>query len=149
MLTKLAREHPDQVAVRLEFNDTLARRIYAASDMFLMPSRYEPCGLGQMISLRYGSIPVVRATGGLADTIAEFDPATKKGNGFSFEQYSGVALLAAMMRALLIYRTPRLWDRLVRNAMKCDFSWRVSAKKYEKAYRRAIKQRKAARRPSG
>lgn len=146
LFSALAKRHPDRMAVRLEFNDALARRIYAGSDMFLMPSRYEPCGLGQMISLRYGSIPIVRATGGLADTVTEFDPATRNGNGFSFDDYSGVALFAALARALMVYRNSRLWDRLIRNAMKCDFSWRVSAKKYVAAYREAIARRKATHR---
>ena len=144
LFSEFAIQYPDQVAVTLAFNDHLAHRIYAGSDMFLMPSRYEPCGLGQMISLRYGNIPIVRATGGLADTITDFDRNTGKGNGFSFTEYTPLALAATVFRAIEAYHHPKAWDQLVQNAMTCDFSWNVSAAKYVEVYRKAMQRRGAA-----
>lgn len=132
---ELAAGHPEAVGVRIGFDQGLARRIYGGADAFLMPSRYEPCGLGQLISLRYGTIPVVRRTGGLADTIREVDPATGAGTGFTFEAYEPGALQAALGRALAVYREPGRWRRLVRTAMAEDFSWEASARAYEAAYR--------------
>ena len=132
-------QHKGRVAVRLGYDPALARRIYAGSDFFLMPSRYEPCGLGQLISLRYGTIPVVRWTGGLADTVTEFDPAKQTGTGFGFAPFSGEALLECVHRALAVYRQPPLWTRLVRNAMAEDFSWEASAREYVSLYRKALK----------
>jgi starch synthase len=113
------------------FDPTLARLVYAGSDMFLMPSRYEPCGLGQMIALAYGTIPIVRATGGLADTIRETGA---KANGFSFEPYSSADMLAAIGRAVATYADRKAWMKLIANAFACDFSWDASAKKYVKLY---------------
>jgi starch synthase len=110
--------------------------------MFLMPSRYEPCGLGQMISLRYGTIPVVRSTGGLADTIRGFDPATGQGNGFVFRDYRASALLGAMAEAAMTFQSKDLWSKLVQNAMACDFSWDRSARQYQELYRRAVQRRR-------
>jgi starch synthase len=137
--TDLARAHPGAVAVKLGFDAGLARRIYAGADLFLMPSRYEPCGLGQLIALRYGTIPVVRRTGGLADTIREWDGGAGRGTGFVFEELTPEACQAAVRRALAAYRQPAAWSRLVRNAMAEDFSWEASAEKYVACYRRAIK----------
>jgi starch synthase len=134
-----ATQHKGRVAVRLGYDPALARRIYAGSDFFLMPSRYEPCGLGQLISLRYGTIPLVRWTGGLADTVTEFDPAKQTGTGFGFAPFSGEALLECVRRALTVYRQPALWARLVRNAMVEDFSWEASAREYVSLYRKALK----------
>ncbi|MBI3625661.1 MAG: glycogen synthase GlgA [Candidatus Rokubacteria bacterium] len=128
-----------RVAVRLGYDPALARRIYAGSDFFLMPSRYEPCGLGQLISLRYGTIPLVRWTGGLADTVTEFDPAKQTGTGFGFAPFNGEALLECLHRALTVFRQPALWARLVRNAMAEDFSWEASARQYVSLYRKALK----------
>ena len=102
--------------------------------MLLIPSYYEPCGLGQIIGLRYGTVPIVRATGGLADTIQNFEPASQQGNGFIFEDYTSDALHAAMLRAVKTFKQEKLWKALVRNAMESDFSWHASAKKYEKLY---------------
>jgi len=133
----LAREHPDRVCARVGFDDDLAHRVEAGADLFLMPSRYEPCGLNQMMSQRYGTIPVVRATGGLADTVRDFDPATRHGTGFVFADYDAGAMTAAVKRALAIYRQPRVWHRLVENAMKQDFSWEAAAGRYEEIYREA------------
>jgi starch synthase len=122
------------VAVRIAYDNTLAHEIEAGADMFLMPSRYEPCGLNQIYSLRYGTVPVVRATGGLDDTIEEFDPATGQGTGFKFSSYSGAALLGAVSRALGIYQDQALWAKLMGNGMARDFSWNRSAGEYRKLY---------------
>ena len=136
-----AAAHPGQVAVRIGYDDELARRIYAGADIFLMPSRYEPCGLGQLIALRYGGVPIVRRTGGLADTVTEFDPARRAGTGFMFDAFSAEALLAAVRRAASIYRQPAVWKALVKNAMTEDFSWDASAREYATLYRKALKAR--------
>jgi len=137
-LGALARKYPKRVGVRLGFDDALAHKIEAGSDIFLMPSRFEPCGLNQMYSLRYGAVPIVRATGGLDDTITSFDPATGKGNGFKFASYTGRALLAQVRKAVRLYGKRRTWSRLVANGMACDFSWDVSARKYVELYETAI-----------
>ncbi|MBI4012870.1 MAG: glycogen synthase GlgA [Candidatus Rokubacteria bacterium] len=136
---ELARAHPAAVAVKIGFNAGLAHRIYAGSDLFLMPSRYEPCGLGQLISLRYGTIPIVRRTGGLADTIREWDGAAGSGTGFLFDAHTPEACRAAVRRALEAYGQPAAWSRLVRNGMAEDFSWEASAEKYVGCYRKALK----------
>jgi len=138
-----AREHPAHVAVRIGYDGDLARRIYAGSDAFLMPSRYEPCGLGQLIALRYGTVPIVRRTGGLADTVVEFDPARRTGTGFVFDALSVEALLDAVRRAASAYRQPPLWRALVKNAMAEDFSWEMSAREYATLYAKALKLRSA------
>jgi starch synthase len=138
-----AREHPEQIAARIGYDGDLARRIYAGADLFLMPSRYEPCGLGQLIALRYGTAPVVRRTGGLADTVTEFDPARRTGTGFTFDGFAVPALLDAVRRAASAYRQPPLWRALVRNAMSEDFSWEASAREYVTLYNKAIKIRHA------
>ncbi|MEN9933844.1 MAG: hypothetical protein RLZZ387_423 [Chloroflexota bacterium] len=134
---ELRARFPQQLAVFLTFNATLAQKIYAGSDMFLMPSRFEPCGLGQMIALRYGTIPVARATGGLADTVRNYDPATGEGNGFTFTSYDSMALYAALVRALETYRHRGLWQQLMLRAMNADHSWSASARRYVELYRRA------------
>ncbi len=133
-LAKIAQENPQQVGVKLAYDAGLAQLIYAGSDFFLMPSRYEPCGLGQLISLRYGTIPIVRYTGGLADTVEEFDSQTKQGTGFGFTEYDPQALLGAVERALAVYAQPPLWEQLVQNAFAADFSWSHSARKYIDLY---------------
>jgi starch synthase len=138
-----AAAHPGRVAVRIGYDDELSRRIYAGTDAFLMPSRYEPCGLGQLIALRYGGAPIVRRTGGLADTVTEFDPARRTGTGFVFDAFTPDALLAAVRRAALTYRQPALWKALVRNAMAEDFSWDASAREYVTLYRKALRARSA------
>lgn len=125
-----------KASINLKFDALLAKEIYAGADMFLMPSRYEPCGLGQIICLRYGTIPIVRNTGGLADTITEYDPKTTRGNGFVFDAYDAGELFNAVKRALDIYKQRGLWNKLVANAMKCDFSWDSSAKKYLELYKK-------------
>ncbi len=130
-----------QAAVRLHFDDGLARRIYAGSDLFLMPSRYEPCGLGQLIALRYGSVPLVRSTGGLADTVTDIDRDPRHGNGFSFGKPSEAALLAALDRALKRFRERRDWLQLVRRGMRADLSWRPAAQRYLELYTKAKERR--------
>ncbi|HSF02908.1 MAG TPA: glycogen synthase GlgA, partial [Solirubrobacterales bacterium] len=125
-----ATSHRGRVAVRIGYDDELARRIYAGADAFLMPSRYEPCGLGQLIALRYGGAPIVRRTGGLADTVTEFDPARRTGTGFLFDAFAPEALLDAVRRATSAHRQPSLWKALVRNGMAEDFSWEASAREY-------------------
>lgn len=134
-------KNPDKVALYIGFDATLAQRIYAGADMFLMPSRFEPCGLGQLISLRYGTIPVVRATGGLGETIRDYG--NGKGNGFSFEDYSSQQFYDALSRAIDLYTNePDKFAELRIRAMEEDFSWTRSAREYEKLYDLAINQGK-------
>jgi len=135
---RLETKHPAQVKANIGFDAKLAQLIYAGSDMFLMPSRFEPCGLGQLISLRYGTIPIVRATGGLADTITDYRPGDPQSNGFSFAEYAPSALLNAVKRAVALYHDGEGWDMLVRTALASDFSWRASAGKYVDFYRDAL-----------
>ena len=134
MFRALAARVPSRVGVRVGFDNAMAHKIEAGSDLFLMPSRYEPCGLNQIYSLRYGSIPVVRATGGLDDTIDPFDPRKGSGTGFKFAEYSGAALLRALRAAIQVYRAKPSWNKLVANAMGKDFSWDASAAEYARLY---------------
>jgi starch synthase len=127
-------KYPRRIGLRLGFDVGLSHKIEAGSDIFLMPSRYEPCGLNQMYSLAYGTIPVVRATGGLDDTIQPFDPEASTGNGFKFPGTTLADLVTTVQSAVATYRRPDQWARLVRNAMACDFSWDRSAKDYERLY---------------
>ncbi len=145
LLSDFGTKFPDKFAVKIAFDPVLARRIYAGSDMFLMPSRYEPCGLGQMIAMRYGTIPVVRKTGGLADTVEDFtyeklkrDPGKRKGYGFSFTTYTHANLIDAIKRALKIYRDKETWNQLVKIAMTRDFSWKSSAREYIALYEKVM-----------
>jgi len=137
-LEEIRDDFPQKFAINLAYNNKMAHLIEAGSDMFLMPSKYEPCGLNQMYSLKYGTIPIVHATGGLADTIQDYDPGTHKGNGFSFIEYSSEALLETIERALLTFRNKAQWKFLRDNAMRCDFSWDVSAQKYLELYESLI-----------
>jgi len=134
--------HPDKAKLIPTFDLALAQLIYGGSDVFLMPSKYEPCGLGQLIALRYGAIPVVRRTGGLADTIQDCDPALTKGNGFVFDGYTAPEFVSAIERALAAFKKKAAWKRLMARAMKDDFSWGASAKKYLELYREASATRK-------
>jgi starch synthase len=118
--------------VKIAYDNALAHQIEAGSDMFLMPSRYEPCGLNQIYSLKYGAVPIVRATGGLDDTIEPFDG--KSGTGFKFQEYTPQALLATIHAALEAYQTPKVWNHLVQNGMKKDYSWGASARAYSQIY---------------
>lgn len=133
-----AKKYPKNVGVFIGFNPALAQKIYAGSDMFLMPSKFEPCGLGQILSLRYGTIPIVRATGGLADTIVDCE-LKNDGNGFSFKDYSSKELVKTINRAVKYYNTkPNEWKQLVIRALDQDFSWKKSAEKYIDIYNKAI-----------
>lgn len=133
-LKLLERKYPDRLKLYLEFNDPLAHLILAGADMFLMPSRYEPCGLNQMYALKYGTIPVVRAVGGLADTVRDYDSATGDGTGFLFEEYSTEAMLDALERAAVSFRQEHAWTKLQKAGMREDFSWKASAIKYSDLY---------------
>ena len=139
LFDKMAKAHPKNTSINLKFDLTLAQKIYAASDIFLIPSKYEPCGLGQMISFRYGTIPVVRQTGGLADSVTEFDPKTGEGNGFTFEEYKAERLFGSIKKALSLYKSRQIWSDLVKKVMGLDFSWNVSAKEYVKLYENILK----------
>jgi len=141
LFKQLAERHPDKVAVRLEFSDPLAHRIEAGADIFLMPSRYEPCGLNQLYSLKYGTVPVVRETGGLADTIVDAGEQTLAAgtaNGFSFREDNPSALSETLARAVDAWRRPDLWQRLVANGMREDRSWARSARQYLKVYEQIV-----------
>jgi starch synthase len=138
MFQNLAARYPDQVAIFLTFNAELAQRIYAGSDMFLMPSRFEPCGLSQLIAMRYGSVPIVRSVGGLADTVQEYDPRTGEGNGFTFTNYDPWELFAAIIRALEVYRFKDAWRGLQLRGMAADHSWHASALRYVEVYHNAL-----------
>jgi starch synthase len=133
----IKQRYPTRTAVYLTFNATLAQKIYAGSDLFLMPSRFEPCGLGQLLAFRYGSVPVVRATGGLKDTVINFEPHTGTGTGFSFGNYDALAMYTAIVRAVETYKYRDQWDTLVNRGMNADFSWEHAAAKYVELYRRA------------
>lgn len=135
---ELAWRHPTKVSTNIYFSDEMAQRIYAASSIFLMPSAYEPCGIGQLISMRYGSIPVVRATGGLKDTVVPYDKATQKGNGFLFSNYNAHEMMSTIKKALTLFRDFNSWKILIQNAMEADFSWARSAKEYKALYERLI-----------
>jgi starch synthase len=122
------------VGVKIAYDDVLAHKIEAGADMFLMPSRYEPCGLNQIYSLKYGTVPIVRATGGLDDTVENFDVEHGTGTGFKFAEYSGAALLYAVKQALHHYADERIWKRIQLNGMAKDFSWKAPAAEYAKLY---------------
>jgi len=136
LFLRLNRQFPQKTAVKIAYDNTLAHKIEAGSDMFLMPSRYEPCGLNQIYSLKYGTVPIVRATGGLDDTIEPWDPRTGKGTGFKFTEYSGEALLLTIRQALQAFCDQNSWQTLMRNGMNKDFSWNASAKEYVRIYER-------------
>jgi len=130
ILEDMAKKYPKVISLHLKFDEALAHKIYAGSDIFLMPSKYEPCGLGQLISFRYGTIPLVFKTGGLADTVS-------KDNGFIFDNYSAAALIKTIKEAEAVFKNKKKWASLVMNAMKLDFSWEESAKKYIQLYEKA------------
>jgi len=133
----LATDFPGRVGVKIAYDNALAHLVEAGSDMFLMPSRYEPCGLNQIYSLRYGTVPIVRATGGLDDTIEMFDLEHGTGTGFKFSEYSGAALLHAIRQALHYYSDDGIWKRIQMNGMAKDFSWNTWAAEYAKLYEAA------------
>jgi starch synthase len=133
-LNQMAFEYPDKVKIYIGFNEALAHKIYAGADLFLMPSQFEPCGLGQLIALQYGTIPIVRETGGLNDTVQSYDESTGLGNGFSFKNLNAHDMLHTVKRALHFYHQNDNWSRLIENAMNQDYSWSQSAKKYNEIY---------------
>ena len=141
LFRELAARYPDRVGVKIAYDNVIAHKIEAGADIFLMPSRYEPCGLNQIYSLRYGTVPVVRATGGLDDTIENFDIQRGTGTGFKFEEYTGTALASCLHRAVEMYSNAKIWQRIQRNGMAKDFSWNASAGEYIKVYETARKGR--------
>jgi starch synthase len=146
MWRRLAAQHPDRVGVHVGFDERRAHLVEAGSDIFLMPSRFEPCGLNQMYSLRYGTVPVVRAVGGLVDTVRPFNPRNGQGTGFLFSDYRPDAMLDALEQALAAYRRATSWKRLQIRGMRKDFSWDRSAEEYVKVYKRVIASRRPAER---
>ncbi len=137
MWRELAAAYPESFAVKIGFDEPLAHLIEGAADMFLMPSRFEPCGLNQMYSMRYGTVPLVRATGGLEDTVIDYDEAAGTGTGFKFRPHTAPALLAAMERAKAVFHNPNTWKALQMAGMRQDFSWDRSAREYVKLYENA------------
>ena len=138
LFQQMEKKYSQKISVNLHFDNALAHLIEAGADMFLMPSRYEPCGLNQLYSLKYGTVPIVRETGGLADTIQDYDPDTGEGTGFVFKNYDSDELLEAVKRALQVYQNKGGWTKLMKNGMRKDFSWRASAEKYEDLYQIAL-----------
>ncbi|OGP53783.1 MAG: starch synthase [Deltaproteobacteria bacterium RBG_13_52_11] len=139
LLVQMARKYPQQMIVRIAFDESLAHQIEAGCDIYLMPSLYEPCGLNQMYSLRYGTLPVVRRTGGLADTVVEVNPKKRKGTGFQFIDYHPDALWKAIDKAVQCFANRELWQQLIQQAMAQDFSWSRSAGEYLRLYQRLTK----------
>ncbi len=141
MFLRMQKQFPQKIAVKIAYDNALAHKIEAGADMFLMPSKYEPCGLNQIYSLKYGTVPIVRATGGLDDTIEPWDARSGKGTGFKFTEYSGESLLLTIKAALQAYRDQGSWQVLMRNGMNKDFSWNFSAKEYVRIYERVRQSR--------
>jgi len=141
LFSKVARDYPQKAGIRIAFDDRLAHKIEAGADFFLMPSKFEPCGLNQIYSLKYGTIPIVRATGGLDDTIVNYNPVTGNGNGFKFESYDAREFLEQIKVAIGYYNQPEHQRRLIRNAMAADFSWQRSAEMYLQLYRKAMEKK--------
>ncbi|PAT01835.1 hypothetical protein CI105_04950 [Candidatus Izimaplasma bacterium ZiA1] len=135
---ELHNKYPKSVGVFIGYNEILAKKIYAGSDIFLMPSRFEPCGLSQLISYRYGTIPLVRNTGGLKDTVEPLDFFSLNGDGFMFNNYTAKDLMNKIVEAIKIYKQKDIWNRLIKRGLKNDFSWNNSAISYEKLYRKLI-----------
>jgi len=144
LLREIAQRHPGRIGLSLDYSDELAHQIIAGADIFLMPSRYEPCGLDQLYCLRYGAVPVVRATGGLDETIEQYDPAAGTGSGFKFSDYTPTAFLGAVQQALALYQDQTAWQALMRRNMGLDFSWERVAPRYLDLYKRAQEKRQQA-----
>jgi len=134
MFRALQRRYPGKVSVRIEYDNAIAHKVEAGADIFLMPSRYEPCGLNQIYSLKYGTVPLVRATGGLDDTIAQWDPATNTGTGFKFQGTSSYDFLVALRWAVLTFQNKQAWTTLMRNGMAQNFDWKQAAEQYAGLY---------------
>ena len=144
LFIKLNRQYPEKFALKVAYDNVLAHKIEAGADMFLMPSRYEPSGLNQMYSMRYGTAPIVRATGGLDDSVESWDPASSKGTGFKFTPYSGAVLLATVHEAIKTFKDKEAWRKLMLNGMMKDFSWTASAREYVKVYEKLVSPREKA-----
>ncbi|MGG3505140.1 glycogen synthase GlgA [Paenibacillus lautus] len=129
-----ANRYPNKMSAQIRFNEPLSRRFYAGSDLFLMPSKFEPCGISQLIAMRYGSVPIVRETGGLNDTVHAYNEYTGEGNGFSFKDYNAHDMMNTIRRATSLYRMPEHWRKVTKNALGGDYSWNVSAKEYQEIY---------------
>jgi len=136
------KKYPQKMGVRLESNPYLNHKMAAGGDIFLVPSKHEPCGLNQLYSFRYGSVPVVRATGGLKETVKPFNAGTLKGNGFVFKKYSARALLRAVNKTIRHFRTPHLWKEIMRNGLRENYSWENAAKRYAALYHKALKMKR-------
>ena len=147
MWASLSRSRPDRIRVFIGFDERRAHLVEGGADIFLMPSRFEPCGLNQMYSLRYGTVPVVRAVGGLVDTVRPYNPRNGQGNGFLFSDYRRTAMMHALGAALAAFPNKKVWTRLQKNGMRADFSWDRSAGEYVKMYQ-ALRRRNAASRPA-
>lgn len=141
-LSAASKKYKGRMYVKTGFEDSLAHKIYAGSDIFLMPSRYEPCGIGQLIAMRYGTIPVARRTGGLADTVLDHRPLEGEGTGFLFSDYTADALQGCLKRALCVYVNKARWKKLIRSAMKTNFSWSDSAKRYIELYNKVARMKR-------
>ncbi|MBO8137595.1 MAG: glycogen synthase GlgA [Desulfotomaculum sp.] len=133
-----SKKYPGKISANITFDNILAHKIYAGADMFLMPSLFEPCGLGQLIAMRYGCVPIVRETGGLKDTVESYNKITGKGNGFSFTNYNAHDLLYTIKRAVKYYSNQNTWEKIVKQAMSMDYSWKASALKYKALYEKLI-----------
>jgi starch synthase len=144
LFQQFARKYPQKAGIRIAYDDRLAHKIEAGADFFLMPSKYEPCGLNQIYSLKYGTIPIVRATGGLEDTIVNYNPAAGTGNGFKFSRYDSKEFLNQIKMAISFFSQPKHWKQIVQNAMTSDFSWQRSAEAYLQLYRKALRKREAS-----
>ena len=138
LLRRLNRMFPQKIALKVAYDNVLAHKIEAGADIFLMPSHYEPCGLNQIYSLKYGTVPVVRATGGLDDTIESWDPRSGKGTGFKFSEYSGEAMISALHGAIVAFKDQENWKKLMLNGMSRDYAWRHSAREYAKVYEKCV-----------
>ena len=136
---KLKEKHPNRVGTHLTFDPRISRLIFGGSDVMLIPSKFEPCGLVQMEAMRYGAVPIVRKVGGLADSVSDFNPGTGEGTGFVFEKYDPFSLTIAMVRAYEIYRQKTLWSKLTKSVMARDFSWKKSATEYVKLFEMALR----------
>jgi len=145
--SKLEKEYPGKVGTHLMRNFILPRKIFAGCDMLLLPSKFEPGGIVVIEGMRYGAVPVVRETGGLADIVRDFDPESTDGNGFTFKQYNELSLFGAVVRAVQVYRNTKLWEELVKRILKADFSWEQVAVKYKDLYERAIEFRRDRQSP--
>ncbi|MFW6238810.1 MAG: glycogen synthase, partial [Halanaerobiales bacterium] len=130
--------YPEKLSANITFNTDLAHKMYAAGDMFLMPSRFEPCGIGQLISFRYLTVPIVRETGGLVDTVIPYNEETGEGNGFSFSNYNAHDMLYTIERALQLYNSREIRDRIHENILKGDYSWKSSAEEYNQLYQELL-----------